>query len=78
MPLVREHGTLVVATTERPSPELEAEVRAFAGAVGIAWMVTTDWDVRNAVLRSFGAELTDARLVRPRRARARRLRLPRR
>ena len=58
VPLVREHGTLVVATTERPSPELEADVRVFAGPVGIAWMVTTEWDIRNAVLRSFGAELT--------------------
>ena len=46
------------ATTERPSPELEADVRVFAGPVGIAWMVTTEWDIRNAVLRSFGAELT--------------------
>jgi cellulose synthase/poly-beta-1,6-N-acetylglucosamine synthase-like glycosyltransferase len=58
VPLVREHDTLVVATTERPSPALEAHVRAYAGSTDIAWMVTTDWDVRNAVLRSFGAELT--------------------
>src|SRR3954451_477159 len=58
LPLVRESGTLVVATAERPTPELEAEVRRHAGHVGLAWMVTTDWDLRNAVLRSFGAELT--------------------
>ncbi len=58
VPLVREHDTLIVATTERPSPELEADVRVFAGPGGIAWMVTTEWDVRNAVLRSFGGELT--------------------
>jgi cellulose synthase/poly-beta-1,6-N-acetylglucosamine synthase-like glycosyltransferase len=59
LPLVREFGTLVVATAERPTPELEAEVRASAGGVALAWMVTTDWDLRNAVLRSFGAELTE-------------------
>ncbi len=68
LPLVREFGTLVVATTERPTPELEAEVRRHAGHVGLAWMVTTDWDLRNAVLRSFGAELTAAGVVRPGRA----------
>src|SRR4051794_886142 len=58
LPLVRESGTLVVATAERPTPELVAEVRRRACRVGLAWMVTTDWDLRNAVLRSFGAELT--------------------
>lgn len=58
VPLVREFDTLVVATTERPTPALEDEVRRYAGDGAIAWMVTTDWDLRNAMLRSFGAELT--------------------
>ena len=78
VPLVHEHGTLVVATTERPSPELEADVRVFAGPVGIAWMVTTELGPpqrRAAVVRR---RADDPRLVRPRRPRSRRLRLPRR
>ena len=51
--------TMLVACSERPSDEIERGIREATGWAGeIVMHATTEWDLRGALLRAFGAEYT--------------------
>lgn len=52
-------GTVVVATARGVSPEREASIRARLGGVPLQFVATTSWDIKNACLRLFRAEIAD-------------------
>jgi hypothetical protein len=53
---------MLVACSERPSDEIEQGIRDATGWTGeIVMHATTEWDLRGALLRAFGAEYTRRR-----------------
>ena len=59
IPIGEAQGVLLVATCERPTDRLAEDVRAECNWTGaVVFHATTEWDLRAAVLRAHGAELT--------------------
>jgi glycosyltransferase XagB len=59
LPVGAARGVLLCATSEQPDAALEQAVRDATGWAGaIVFHATTEWDLRAAVLRGHGAELT--------------------
>ncbi len=52
-------GTIVVATARGVAPEREAEIRARLGGAEVQFVATTSWDIKNACLRLFRAQIAD-------------------
>jgi hypothetical protein len=59
IPIGEAQGVLLVATCERPTDRLARDVRTACNWTGaVVFHATTEWDLRAAVLRAHGAELT--------------------
>ena len=59
IPIGEAQGVLLVATCERPTDRLAEDVRTECNWTGaVVFHATTEWDLRAAVLRAHGAELT--------------------
>ena len=59
IPIGEAQGVLLVATCERPTDRLAEDVRMACNWTGaVVFHATTEWDLRAAVLRAHGAELT--------------------
>jgi cellulose synthase/poly-beta-1,6-N-acetylglucosamine synthase-like glycosyltransferase len=54
IPVRVDQGAAVIATANRPTPQLQATVIATLGDVPVTYAVTTEWDINNALQRVFG------------------------
>lgn len=55
VPVRVEDGAVVIASTDRPTPHLQATVTAVFGMMPVRFAVTTEWDVNTALRQVFGA-----------------------
>jgi hypothetical protein len=59
VPVGAGHGHLLIASAIRPDARLAGDIRALTGWDGdVIFRATTEWDLRAAVLRAYGAEMT--------------------
>jgi len=59
IPIGWRDGVVVVATSERPTPELDRFVQGVLGQVAVKPVVTTDWDIDHAIRQTFRDTLLD-------------------
>lgn len=52
-------GAIIVATARGASPERESAIKARLGGAELQFVATTSWEIKNACLRLFRAEIAD-------------------
>jgi cellulose synthase/poly-beta-1,6-N-acetylglucosamine synthase-like glycosyltransferase len=57
LPCEYRGGSLVVATSERVTPEMEARVAHFFPGIPLIWQITTPWDLGNAIRHAHADDL---------------------